>query len=532
MRHLTTEELLLHCDGALAAELAVHMEECPACRDSWLHLQTVLFEAECALRASVSAEPDGHKIASHRNLELALYPPKNHNEFPLRWSVVYSVAAALTLMVLSGYLSTSQPPAADMPQMAAVPPMTAVPQMAGVPGSAVLEAEPALQEAVQETAQGVQEPAGESEIDVDLVAGPGLNPPQPAFVGDPAEIETPANEAELVRFELAVAPRPQAGSQQVAWIEPPSVSAAPASVPAALIPRLPLATFRAVVEELAQAEPARLSDPLAFANVIEGYWLLTQARVWQEDLHPVWTSRGLLIEGTVEDSEVREGVRVAVLRQSSEPPAFQIRLREDLPAGQQTSRMARVVHTVYRGPAGGAVRRSLLSHFSDAARRSFVSPQPSVLESELGRYVSEVYSSQSELLSHVYALHRFLGRVDADQLASADPQTTRRFRDLVRFHVRALDEREGAIYDRLSEALPRKIWSRRGDAAESNETLDWREESHGLLQATLNLDSNLTALFGSSSMTVDAASPEQSCGELLHRIRTHIRRIKNRTQAL
>jgi hypothetical protein len=480
-----------------------------------------LFEAESALRASVPAEPAGHKVASHRNLELTLYPPKTHDEFPLRWSVVYSVAAALTLMVVSGYLSTSQPPSADMPQIAAVQ-------------GSVLEAEPALQEAVQETAQSLPEPAGERVSAVNLASGTGSNPPQPALVdaASEMEIEAPASEAELVRFELAAAPRPQTGSQQVAWLEPPSVSAAPASVPAALIPRLPLATFRAVVEELAQAEPARLSDPLAFANVIEGYWLLKQARVWQEDLHPVWTSRGLLIEGTVEDAEVRDGVRVAVLRQASEPPAFQIRLREDLPVGQQTSRMSRVVHTVYSGPAGGAVRRSLLSHFSDAARRSFVSPQPSVLESELGRYVSEVYSSQSELLSHVYALHRFLGRVDADQLASADPQTTRRFRDLVRFHLRSLDEREGAIYDRLSEALPRKIWSHRGDAAESNETVDWREESHGLLQDALDLDSNLTALFGSSSMTVDAANPEQSCGELLHRIRTHIRRIKNRTQAL
>lgn len=401
-------------------------------------------------------------------------------------------------------------------------------------GSAVLEVQPALQEAAQETAQSVREPAGDREMEIQLASGIGANPPQASLVGDPSEteIEPPANEVELPRFELAVAPRPQTDAQQVAWLEPPSVSAAPAGVPAALIPGAPLATFRAVVEESAQAQPARLTDPLAFANVIEGYWLLTQARVWQEDLHPVWTANGLLIEGTVEDANIRDGVRAAVLRHASEPPAFQIRLREDLPAGQQTSRLARVVHTVYSGPAGGAVRRSLLGHFSDAARRSFVSPQPSVLESELGRYVSEVYSSQSELLSHVYALHRFLGRVDSDQLASADAQTARRFRDLVRFHVRALDAREGAIYDRLSEALPRKIWSHRGDAAESNETLDLRDESYGLLQATLDLDSNLTALFGSSSMTFDAASPEQSCGELLHRIRTHIRRIKNRTQAL
>jgi hypothetical protein len=102
----------------------------------------------------------------------------------------------------------------------------------------------------------------------------------------------------------------------------------------------------------------------------------------------------------------------------------------------------------------------------------------------------------------------------------------------VNFHLRALDEREAAIYDHLSEALPRKIWSHRGADQESKETLNWREESEGLLQEVLELDANLTSLLGSSSLTVDAANPDQSSGELLHRIRTRIRRIKDHTQAL
>jgi hypothetical protein len=187
---------------------------------------------------------------------------------------------------------------------------------------------------------------------------------------------------------------------------------------------------------------------------------------------------------------------------------------------------------VYSGPAGGTVRRSLLGHFSDAARQSFVSPQPTALEAEVVRYVSEVYRSQSDLLSHAYALQRFLDRVDVARLESADPQTTRRFRDLVRFHLRALDDGEAAIYDRLSEALPRKVWSHRGEGDDSGEAPDWSDESQNLLQDTLELDSNLTALFGTSSLTLDAKDPEQSCGELLNRIRTRIQRIKTRTQAL
>lgn len=531
VRHLSTEELLLHCDGALAAELAVHLEECPACRDSWLHLRNVLFEAEAVLRSSVPPEAEDSRLASHRALERALYPPKT-TEFPLRWPVIYSVAAALTVMVLSGYLSTRQAPPDAAPQMAALqtPAQIATAEVAAAPAS-----QPIPLEARREVSTDAQPADVRIESAADLVAGLGPSEAQPVLVADSSalEAEQPQLGIERARFELSGPSIPRVESQRVAWLEPPSVAAAPLGVPAALIPTPSLITFRTVVAERASAQAERLSNPVAFANVIEGYWMLTQARVWEEDLHPVWTPRGLLIEGTVEDAAVRDRVRVAVLRQAGEPPALQIRLREDLPSQAQVdARMTRVVHSGYNGPAGGAVRRSLLSHFSDSARRSFVSPQPSALESELVRYVSEVYRSQSELLSHAYALHRFLGRVESGPLDSADPRTTRRFRDLVRFHLGALDDREAAIYDRLSEALPRKVWSHRGDAAESSDNLDWRQESDALLQDALELDSNLTALFGSSSLTVDASDPEASCGELLNRIRTRIRRIKNRTQAL
>jgi hypothetical protein len=352
-----------------------------------------------------------------------------------------------------------------------------------------------------------------------------------------SETETAAGEVSLARFDLAVTAEQQLAPRQVAWIEPPSVSAAPGATLAALrMPAPPVPTFRTSVEEIAVVERDMrgASDPLAFASVVEGYWALTQGNVWEEDVRPVWTDGGLRMWGTVEDAAVRQRVESAVLGHTSQPAAFDLRLRGDLPAGQEAGRRRtpRVVHAVYSGPAGGTVRRSLLGHFGDAARRSFVAPQPSALEGELVRYVSEVYRNQSELLSHAYALQRFLGELDAANLASAAPQTARRFHNVVDFHLRALDEREAAIYDRLSEALPRKIWSHRSDANEAAQAVGWREESEGLLQEALELDSNLTALFGSSSLTVDASNPDQSCGELLDRIRTRIRRIKNRTQAL
>jgi hypothetical protein len=489
-------------------------------------VQDVLIEAEELLRASIPDESPHHRAASRLNLERALYPPKTNAGFPLRWSVVYAMAAALTITVFSGYLSTRQQ-APETPQLAAVPQAPAVaaesPEALGLPQEAGL-ATPA-----EASATSPAQPA----LSIGLVAE-SLQPapaPDAQFAADALPREA---EAQLARFELAASTDPQFEAKQVAWMDPPRVAALPGSVPmAALMPPPPVPTFRTVVEEFANHSTTRISDPAALSKVIEGYWLLTQAKVWQEDLQPVWTSHGLVIEGTVEDETVRRQVEAALLRQTSQPPAFRVGLREEMPAAQQRpGRRARLVQAVYSGPAGGSVRRSLLSHFSDAARQSFVSPQPTALDAEVARYVSEVYRSQSELLSHAYALQRLLGHVDAAQLAAADLQTTRRFRDLVRFHLGVLDEREATVYDRLSEALPRKVWSHRGSADESGEEPNWNEESQGLLQDTLELDSNLTALFGSSSLTLDATDPEQSCGELLHRIRTRIQRIKNRTQAL
>jgi hypothetical protein len=490
-------------------------------------VQDVLLEAEELLRASIPDESTHHRAASRLNLERALYQPKTSAGFPLRWSVVYAMAAALTITVFSGYLSTRQQ-APETPQLAAVPQAPAV--AAESPEALGLPQEAGLAPAAQASATSPPQPA----LSNALVAESLQPPPAPdaQFAADALPGEA---EAQLARFELAASTDPQFEAKQVAWMDPPRVAALPGSVPvAALMPAPPVPTFRTVVEEFANhSATPRISDPVALSKVIEGYWLLTQAKVWQEDLQPVWTSRGLVIEGTVEDETVRQQVEAALLRHTSQPPAFRVGLREEMPAAQQRpNRRARLVQAVYSGPAGGSVRRSLLSHFSDAARQSFVSPQPAALDAEVARYVSELYRSQSELLSHAYALQRFLGRVDAAYLASADPQTARRFRDLVRFHLRALDEREASVYDRLSEALPRKVWSHRGAADESGEEPNWNEESQDLLQDTLELDSNLTALFGSSSLTLDATDPEQSCGELLHRIRTRIQRIKNRTQAL
>jgi hypothetical protein len=498
-----------------------------------------LFEAEEVLRSGVAPEPEDHKAASRLALERALYPPKTSAGFPLRWSMVYSMAAALTVTVLAGYLSTRE----RVPETTE---LAVVPQAAGV-APAESAAAPGLREqpgvAVSEQVQASAPAAVDSDALAQITTiepATGNLPQSPAtsdVLENVAEPATSERAAELARFELAAADErngKQLETTQVAWIDPPKMAPLPANVPVAALMSPPVPTFRTVVQEVVSGDSSsRISDPETFSKVIEGYWLLTQAKVWEEDLQPAWTSRGLVIEGTVEDEAVRERVEAAVARQASQPTGFRVRLREDLPATQQrVGRRPRVVHEVYGGPAGGAVRRSLLSHFSDAARQSFVAPQPSALEAEVVRFVSEVYRSQSELLSHAYALQRFLGRVEGVHLASAGPQTTRRFRDLVRFHLRALDEREAAIYDRLSEALPRKVWSHRGSADVSGEASNWSEESQSLLQDTLELDSNLTALFGSSSLMLDARDPEQSCGELLHRIRTRIQRIKNRTQAL
>lgn len=172
---------------------------------------------------------------------------------------------------------------------------------------------------------------------------------------------------------------------------------------------------------------------------------------------------------------------------------------------------------------GGVVRTALLSHYRDAARRSFQSPEPTALEGELARFVTGVYRNQSELLRHAYELNRLV----ADRDAESDAKALRKFAN---GHLRKVADHERAIFDGLSETLPRKFWAARTDA-ELPEAETTALEAQRLLDDALQLEETLTTLFNRPASSVDA-SLDRTPGELLDRIQTRIRRLRNTLDTL
>ncbi len=263
---------------------------------------------------------------------------------------------------------------------------------------------------------------------------------------------------------------------------------------------------------------------VAVQTVIEGHWTLYRAQVWREDIAPTWTEDGLVFRGTVENEQVRETVKAAIraARKDRDVPV-ELTLR-DVAANAIP---APASGTEYLGVLGGVVRTSLLEHFNDAARRSFVSTEPSALEGELDRFVNNVFESQSRLLAHAYELNELVRAVPVELL----PQLTSssRLSELVSTHANGVRREQSRIYDLLSETLPRKYWTYQ---AKEDDTPSGsaRAESAALLQGALELDANLTALLSTPRHLLDAGDADISCGEALSRIRTRSNRIKAATR--
>ncbi|HUG82175.1 MAG TPA: hypothetical protein VML01_10960, partial [Bryobacterales bacterium] len=104
VRHLSTEELLLQCEGELGFERATHLDECEACRSALVHMVELLGEAEQELRSSVAAETPMERAAAWESLEQRISRP-TVVAFPVRWVAPYAAAAALGFAVLSGVVS-------------------------------------------------------------------------------------------------------------------------------------------------------------------------------------------------------------------------------------------------------------------------------------------------------------------------------------------------------------------------------------------------------------------------------------------
>jgi len=108
VRHLSTDELLLRLDGELAFARVAHLRECRLCRTALSDLEELLWEVERELRATVANESAAQRAEARLTLEREIYSAGKPTAFPIRWPALYATAAALTMAVLAGYLSSWQ----------------------------------------------------------------------------------------------------------------------------------------------------------------------------------------------------------------------------------------------------------------------------------------------------------------------------------------------------------------------------------------------------------------------------------------
>lgn len=513
MPHLNTEELLKHVDGELKGESSAHIDRCGACQESMAELESWLYEVERDLRASVPAEAPELRAASWERLQEALYLAKPVIAFPVRWSPAYAVAAGLAIAVLGGYLAFRAPPPSAPLQLAEE---TAVESVVPAPESAV--AEPGEVAMVQ-----AQAPVAAS---------------RPALAPSTRVIQPTERAAPRARFEIAALTRVsrppenqvlslQAPALRVSaslmFVVPGTVDPGTLDLPLVLEPRNTLAASAP-----AEAAPMTVDEaPL----VLAGHRILNRAGVWQEDIRPVHRAGVVSFEGTVENAEARQRVTREIQRAAGGQQINFVLLERQKEDAANTEPLLASANQTTRA-SGGVVRSSLLSHFSDAARRSFQAPEPAALESELDRYVSDVFRGQSRLLSHVYALNGVLTSFDASLVRQLESRDIDSFRQVVEFHARAIREHEARIYDRLSEALPRRFWTYRAEEKGVQGESGWRRESQLLLNDALELDATLHALLVTPETSIDTSDVNLSCGELLARIRTRLARLQAPIQAL
>lgn len=500
--HLSTDELLLRSDNELAAERVSHLQECAPCQAALADLISLLEVVAEDLRASLPAESEAERAASRMTLERELTvrvraarPPVI--PFPV-WRVAgYAAAAMIGFAVFSGYLFN------------------------GVEVSPNQNAE--------QVAETLTVPAPVVAEGTTPAPKPSAAEPAPGQNVTLAQVQRPA------RFEMAAAvvsrPAPEAITGAISGVKTPVVVAGaeieplerkifgPESIFALLQPRAP----ELQIPTLPVAElPVRGQPEIRPEVLVAGHWILHRAGVWREDLSPAVSETGLVLRGSAENAAVRDRILAAIRKtpEGREVPV-ELTLRSDGPVAAALADVARVSGHA----AAGAVRNSLLAHFSDAARRSFVAPLPAVLESELRRYISDVFTGQSDLLAHAYALKTILHSVSGDGLSELDPAASHHLAEMARFHLREVRENRERIYDLLSETLPRKYWTYR-PAAQAADSPNSPVEAQALLSDVLELDETLTALLSTGALFVNASDADLSCGALLQRIENHTRRLR------
>lgn len=481
--HLSPAELLLLIDGELADGRAAHAQRCAGCGSARADVQHLLLSVESDLRAMAPSEPLERRVAAEQALKLHLYASQPKViAFPSRLAARYAAAAAALISVASGGWLWNQAPTVNETV-------------------AVAEARPAVAPAFVSTR--VAEPEVES-----------------------VSLETPAGLAEVaaqpllpVRFEFVNARLAAEPTRLAVTAAEPALSveaSAPAMFAFASVPTvtLPLTETIEVLE----------SD--AYLAVLEARQWQLDADLWREDVRAVWTDAGLAFAGSLESNGAREMFIAAMERRSAgREVSFDLAVRD---AADVTTRSVDADHA---GTVGGLVRTALMEHYRDAARRSFQPVEISALESEIARYVSEVFRNQNDLVGHAYQLDQLLNHSPVSD-AAGNAAANRAMADLIRFHIDGINRSEARIYDHLSEALPRRYWRDRSDNGYSPANSgDLGAESSALLDDVLGLERTLSAVLAGSQQTVAFGEAGTSSGELLRRIHDRLSRIRQLSRA-
>lgn len=496
--HLSTEDLLLSVERGLDADSQAHLSACQGCQDRAADLHVQLAEIEVELHRRLAFEFP----AERRAAALAALRARLQQEVELRtaekpgaWRWLpafslpripaftpYATAFATALLAVLGWAAASLTEGVPAPESLA---------RLGTPGAPELTA-------VVPAARAVA--AGPSEVSplprrFNLGIIPALAGPAAA-----AGLES----AEVPEVILAVH-----GGDPIPF-DLPALSDLPGPPPA---------------EETLTAGGIPVTERFAplprdsARSVADGTWMLVQTGLWKQGFEAGGTEGRIRLIGSVASERDRLAAENALLDVSGGRPVdFEISVRA--PRSGLTADLAPALAGQVRSP-GGLVRSSLMKHFEDAARRSFQQPDTSLLEGELERYVSEVLRHDAELLSHVHALHSLLNRFGMDEAEDTDS-----FRKVVRFHLDGISRHEAGIYDRLSEALPRRFWAYRNANRLPTGTAGFGAASSELLEDALALDRALNSLLFPTAEALDARESNLSSATLLARVRQHARRLK------
>lgn len=497
--HLSTEDLLLAVEDSLSADCMAHLDACGTCQDRAADIHVQLAEIEYELHRQIAFELPAERRAAalaalRTQLKREVRLQKAAAGGPWSWLPQFSLPrfslprapvfasyatafAAACLVAWVGWNAAPTPELAVPDQVAAVLPPTEI--------------------------------AIETETVMPLSEAAALQSPvrfEPAFANRPAPPP---------RLELVDTPAPAVA---VADHQGPVDSVAVDLPRLVDLPKPPALAADAFPVQL----PQRMVPPLpdSVDSAIEGSWLLASTGLWKESLQAGGLSGRLRFTGSVSTESDRQRIESALLAAADGTPVdFSISVRGNRAAAGPGSDQAAFATD---RPVGGLVRNSLLKHYEDSARRSFLPPETSALANELNRYVTSVMRHDAELLAHVHALHSVLNRAGIDEARSK-----RRLRQVLLFHLNLVATHEKGVYDKLSEALEWTYWNYRSRKQTSDDFEGLGETSRELLKDTLALDRALTGMFFGSSEPLDAQAGTHSIGTLLSKVRRHTRRLKD-----